>query len=153
MWVPETDPTTRLRNALVLGVNRAIGTASSLQGDYRFYFDTWGISSHTIGVRYFARLSHKVELRLRERLYTQSSASFYQRNYAATATYMTYDRELSSLWSETVGAKVSYQLSDHLVGEAKVDAFYYHYAEFAPLSGISIVLVTLSVRRVRKLTI
>lgn len=135
LWVPETDPDTRFRHALVVGANQAVGTASSLQADYRIYRDTWGITSHTIGLRYFAHLAKRVDLRLRERFYTQDGASFYQELYQAPARYITYDRELSSLWSETLGAKLEVGLTDHLVGELKVDAFYYQYAEFAPLSS------------------
>lgn len=135
LWVPETDPDTRFRHALVVGANQAVGTASSLQADYRIYRDTWGITSHTIGLRYFAHLAKRVDLRLRERFYTQDGASFYQELYQAPARYITYDRELSSLWSETLGAKLEVGLTDHLVGELKVDGFYYQYAEFAPLSS------------------
>lgn len=134
-WVPETDPETRWRHAIVLGVNRAIGAESSLQGDYRLYRDTWGITSHTFGARYFAHLSKRLELRLRNRLYTQDAASFYQSNYTTAAKYITYDRELSPLWSETIGTKLTYGFSDHVEGELKLDVFYYSYADFAPLQS------------------
>jgi len=134
-WVMETDPDTRLRHAFVLGVNRAIGDDSSVQADYRFYFDDWGITSHTIGLRYFTHLTRNLELRLRERFYTQGSASFYQENYTSVTKYITFDRELSSLWSETLGAKLSYLLTPHLEAELKVDIFYFKYAEFAPLTS------------------
>lgn len=135
MWVMETDPDTRFRHAIVLGANRAIGDDSSIQGDYRYYFDTWGITSHTIGARYFTRLTKSLELRLRERFYTQGSASFYQENYTAIAKYMAFDRELSSLWSETLGVKLSYLFTPHVEGELKVDLFYFNYSEFAPLAS------------------
>lgn len=133
LWVPETDPNTRWRHAVVVGLNQAVGSASSVQGDYRIYHDTWGITSHTIGARYNAHLAKHVDLRLRERFYVQNSASFYQEFYETTAKYIVYDRELSSLWSETFGAKLEVGLSDHLIGELKLDGFYYHYAQFAPL--------------------
>ncbi len=134
-WVMETDPETRFRHAFVLGANRALGDDSSVQADYRYYFDTWGITSHTIGLRYFARLTHDLELRLRERFYTQGSASFYQENYTSVTRYITFDRELSSLWSQTFGAKLSYLVTPHLEAELKVDVFYFRYAEFAPLTS------------------
>jgi hypothetical protein len=132
-WVPETDPDTRLRHAIVFGANQAVGEASSIQGDYRFYLDDWGISAHTVGARYFVHLSKRLELRLRERFYLQTGASFYQKVYSQAMTYMAYDRELSALWSNTVGAKIMYQFTDRLSGEFKVDAFYYYYEDFAPL--------------------
>ena len=133
-WLMETDPDTRWRHAIVLGANRAVGNGS-IQGDYRLYFDDWGITSHTLGARYFVRLGNAIELRLRERLYTQGAASFYQSLYTMPARYITYDRELSPLWSETFGAKLTIGISDHLEGELKADLFYYSYADFAPLQS------------------
>jgi hypothetical protein len=133
LWVAETDPDTRWRHALVFGVNRAIGTSSSVQADYRIYHDSWGITSHTIGARYFMHVTRDLEIRLRERFYTQGDASFYQSNYTAPAKYMAFDRELSSLWSETFGVKAIYAFTPHVEGELKVDAFYYYYLDFAPL--------------------
>ncbi len=135
MWVMETDPDTRYRHALVFGVNRAIGDDSSIQGDYRIYHDTWGITSHTFGARFFTHLTPKTELRLRERFYTQGTANFYQENYTSVMQYMAYDREMSSLWSETIGGKISYLFTPHVEGELKVDLFYYSYSEFAPLTS------------------
>jgi hypothetical protein len=135
LWVPETDPETRWRHAIVVGANQAVGAASAVQGDYRLYRDTWGITSHTFGARYFAHLAKHVDLRLRERFYVQNGASFYQQVYETTAKYMVYDRELSALWSETLGAKLEVGLTEHLIGELKLDAFYYHYSDFAPLTS------------------
>jgi len=132
--VEETDPQTRWRHAIVLAANRAVG-AGSIQGDYRLYRDTWGITSHTIGARYFVELSPGLELRLRHRFYVQNGANFYQANYTTTSTYMTIDRELSPLWSETLGAKLSYAFNGHVEAEAKVDVFYYRYNDFPALAS------------------
>jgi len=133
-WVAETDPETRWRHALVFAANRAVGTGA-VQGDYRLYRDTWGITSHTLGARYFVRLSPELELRLRERFYVQNGASFYQASYASPATYMTFDRELSPLWSETIGGKLAYAFSGNLELELKADVFYYRYSDFPALSS------------------
>lgn len=132
--VAETDPGIRWRHALVLAGNHALG-AGSIQADYRLYRDTWGITSHTIGARYFVQLAPALELRLRQRFYVQNAASFYRANYTTTATYMTIDRELSPLWSETFGAKLAYAINGHVEAEAKVDLFYYKYSDFPSLSS------------------
>ena len=87
------------------------------------------------GARYFTHLTSSLELRLRERFYTQGAASFYQDNYASVQKYMTYDRELSPLWSETFGAALYYLFTPRLEGELKADLFYYSYADFPPLSS------------------
>jgi len=132
-WVPETDPDQRFRHAVVVGANLAVFRDSAIQGDYRFYRDTWGIVSHTFGARYFVNLTPRLELRLRSRLYTQSGASFYQANYTATARYMTFDRELGPLWSETLGGKLMWKVADRAEAELKLDGFYYRYYEFPAL--------------------
>lgn len=134
LWVPETDPDSRIRHAIVIGANRAVG-AGSIQGDYRLYFDTWGITSSTFGARYFVKLGDRAELRLRERFYVQGAASFYRSSYSSTQAYMAFDRELSPLWSETFGGKLTYKLSAHVEGELKVDVFYYSYSDFLPLAS------------------
>ncbi len=134
-WVAETDPDTRWRHALVLAINRAVGEDSAVQGDYRIYHDTWGITSHTLGARYFVNLSQRLELRLRHRFYVQNGATFYEPLYQTTAKYMTIDRELSPLWSETLGGKLSYQVAQHVEAELKVEGFYYHYSDFPLLQS------------------
>ncbi|MCB9565546.1 MAG: DUF3570 domain-containing protein [Kofleriaceae bacterium] len=132
-WVPETDPDSRTRHALVIGANWFIPSDSAVQADYRYYRDTWGIVSHTIGTRLFINLTPKLELRLRNRFYTQNGASFYQASYPTTGLYMTIDRELSPLWSDTLGGKLMIALSKRFEGELKVDGFYYKYADFPSL--------------------
>lgn len=129
-WVPETDPDSRWRNAAVVGVNWYLGNEKSLQADYRLYHDSWGITSSTVGTRFFVNLGPKLELRLRNRFYAQGGASFYRDHYATPQTYMALDRELSPLWSETFGGKLMIALGERLEGELKLDAFYYRYADF-----------------------
>jgi hypothetical protein len=129
-WVHEQDPDDRVRHALVLGVNRHVGESTAVQLDYRFYLDTWAIASHTIDVRLIMDLGPRAELRLRSRTYVQGGASFYRAEYHHLETYMSVDRELSALWSQTLGAKLAVKLGENLEGELKLDGFYYSYADF-----------------------
>ncbi len=138
--VPETEPQDRFRYAIVAALNRHLFTDTSLQGDYRIYFDSWGVVSHTIQLRYFVTFKD-VTLRLRERFYYQSGASFFQPHYTSDhpiPTYVTADRELSTFWSNVAGAKVSWRLPwvhRALAVEAKCDVFYFYYTNFALLSS------------------
>jgi hypothetical protein len=134
-WVPETDPGTRWRHAAVVAGNFLVPGDAALQADYRLYHDTWGITSHTAGLRWIKSLGKKAELRLRERFYAQNGAAFYHPAYHAVSSYMALDRELSPLWSETFGAKLSVDLTSRLEGEVKVDGFYYHYDDFPYLAS------------------
>jgi hypothetical protein len=135
--VPETEPDQRFRHAFVVGLNRHLFTDTSIQGDYRFYFDNWGVQSHTIQLRYFVNFKD-VTLRLRERFYYQQGASFYKPHYEEVEPYMVTDRELSTFWSNLVGAKISWRLpwvSRALSLEVKGDFFYFGYIDFPLLSN------------------
>jgi hypothetical protein len=137
--VPETEPNERYRHAAVIGLNRHIFSDSTIQGDYRFYADNWGILSHTIQLRYFVTWKD-VTLRLRERFYYQSGASFFRPHYTAATLqpFVTADRELSTFWSNVAGFKISWRLPwvhRALEVEAKVDYFHFGYVNFALLAS------------------
>ena len=53
------------------------GVAGTLQADYRFYRDDWGIRAHTLEVAWHRRLGERWTLRPALRYYTQSRADFY----------------------------------------------------------------------------
>ena len=136
--VPETEPNERFRHAAVIGLNRHLFSDTSLQGDYRFYADNWGVLSHTIQLRYFVTWKD-VTLRLRERFYYQTGASFFRPHYTAATLqpFVTADRELSTFWSNVAGFKVSWRLPwvhRALELEAKVDYFHFGYVNFALLA-------------------
>ena len=140
--VPETEPNERFRHAAVIALNHHMFTDSAIQGDYRFYADNWGILSHTFQLRYFITWGD-VTLRLRERFYFQSGASFYRENYTADNSsttlqpFVTADRELSTFWSNVAGAKISWRLPwvhRALEVEAKVDYFHFGYSDFSLLA-------------------
>lgn len=135
--VPETEPNTRYRHAAVIALNRHLFTDTALQGDYRYYADSWGVQSHTVQLRYFVTFGD-VTLRLRERFYYQKGANFYRENYTDVeyGEFLTADRELSTFWSELVGGKISWRLPwvhRALELEAKVDYFHFGYQDFAYL--------------------
>lgn len=137
--VPETEPNERFRHAAVIGLNRHLFSDTSLQGDYRFYTDNWGVLSHTVQLRYFVTFKD-VTLRLRERFYYQTGASFFQPHYTTQTLqpFVTADRELSTFWSNVTGIKVSWRLPwvhRALELEAKVDYFHFGYINFALLSS------------------
>jgi hypothetical protein len=139
--VPETDPLQRFRHAAVIGLNRHFGRDASLQGDYRFYADSWGVLSHTIQARFYVTI-RDLTLRLRERFYYQRGADFFRAHYTsdhlAAQPYVTADRELSTFWSNIAGIKASYRLPwvhRALTVEAKVDLFYFGYIDFALLAS------------------
>lgn len=130
--VPETEPGLRLRHAFVAGVNGYLGRHAVLQGDYRFYFDDWGLQAHTIQLRLLLTFKD-LTIRLRERFHFQSGVSFYRPYYTEVQQYMTADRELTTFASNLIGLKLTWRLpflDRALAAEIKGDFVYYHYNEF-----------------------
>jgi hypothetical protein len=75
---------------------------------------------------------------VRERLYAQRGAWFYERSYATPKRYMTRDRELSTFWDSWSGAGVELELVrlgpfETLVADLAGDFFYYHFSDFEGL--------------------
>ena len=133
--VPETMPDQRFRHAFVAGVNQHLFTDSAIQADYRFYFDDWSMKSHTVQLRYFVTWKD-VTLRLRERFYYQNGVYFFKPHYDDVEAFMTTDRESSTMWSNLVGAKISWRLPwvhRALELEVKGDFLYIHYVDDALL--------------------
>lgn len=87
----EVIPSKRWRNALGLRVaNYFPVSGTGVQVHYRYYFDLypgpssdyggtdpWRVSSHTVELRVFQRLTAALELRLTGRLYSQGAAAFW----------------------------------------------------------------------------
>jgi hypothetical protein len=97
--VPETSPEERVLHALALRVRAALGDAYSVGADYRFYLDSWELSSHTAEARVAFLPDRDGEIALRYRFYTQTAAGHYRPTYATLeeGRYYTRDKELSPL--------------------------------------------------------
>jgi hypothetical protein len=137
--IAENDPDLRTRNAVTGAANWAITEDTALGGDYRFYFDDWGMRAHTVDLRLSTYLSPSWLLRFDGRAYTQNSVFFYQPHYTQIETYRTMDRELSRLTEEQVGAKLEYALPGFGPGkqvtvDAKVDLYYWQMPDFPLLT-------------------
>jgi hypothetical protein len=94
------------------------------------------MESHTVQLRYFVTFGD-VTLRLRERVYYQRGVDFYKPHYDEVEPFMTTDRESSTLWSNLVGAKISWRLPfvhRALELEAKGDFLYIKYVDYPLLA-------------------
>ena len=111
------------------------GTDGTARLSYRYYWDTFGIRAHTLGVEYVQPLPHGWTLTPLLRLYTQSSADFYlavadeQLNGDGTpkppvnVIYYTEDERLSAFGAVTFGLKVSKQLNADWLVDLKVEKY------------------------------
>jgi hypothetical protein len=136
--VPETDPGTRTSRAAMLRVVGSVGEAGSVRGDYRYFWDTWGIRARTIDLGYAQHLHDRWLIDANLRFYSQGHALFYADDFTSMMTYMSRNRQLSSFYDVGLGAKASYtawrvpaQYEVKLTGA--VQRIHFHYDDFTDL--------------------
>jgi hypothetical protein len=77
----ENRPGERNMGTALASVNRAFpGHAGALEGSYRFYADTYGVTANTVELRWIQKLGKQVTLEPDLRFYRQDAARFYYYN-------------------------------------------------------------------------
>ncbi|HEY3296096.1 MAG TPA: DUF3570 domain-containing protein [bacterium] len=79
-----------------------------LRTSYRYYWDTWGVKSHTADVKYRFELPHSRYLEPHVRYYTQTAADFHTfglMDGAPLPAYATSDYRYGHLATTTIGLK------------------------------------------------
>ncbi len=107
----ERYPRTRTGNAIGLRARYFLPYRAALQGDYRWYNDTWGIDSSTFEVAYTHPIGDRLLFDVHYRLYMQNAANFYSdlfpfRNFQ---NFLARDKELATMDSQTLGFGVGYE--------------------------------------------
>jgi hypothetical protein len=106
-FAEEVHPSERQRAAVVGRLIRYFETRSSLHTDYRYYRDTWGISSHTAGAEWYQYFGPYWIGRIGYRLYDQSAADFWDERPDPGAPFKTIDGKLRPFTSNLYGLKVT----------------------------------------------
>lgn len=135
---PEAVPDERIRQSFVLRARWSPSQNTFLGADYRLYVDTWGIDGHTAQVVFTHTPTPWFEWRVRDRVYVQSAADFYQDTYDQHRQHMSADRELGPFWSNLVGVKLTFTSPAlgggvRLAGDVKFDAGWQWFSEFEEL--------------------
>jgi hypothetical protein len=107
---PEVDPNTRTSNALGMDYKYYLPYRASLDGQYRYFQDTWAIRAHTFQLGY-TQPWRNFTFDASVRYYMQTGASFYSDlfDYANQQNFMSRNRELSTFHSYSLGGGVSYE--------------------------------------------
>ena len=121
LLVPESYPGTRDSYAIAVRAVKGLTTKddqldSALRFGYRYFWDTWEISAHTLEASFQKRTTERWLGELHYRYYQQSAASFYSDNFASAMTFMARDKELSTFQSHTVGVKATYKMFERRHG-------------------------------------
>ncbi|MGH8203984.1 MAG: DUF3570 domain-containing protein, partial [Steroidobacteraceae bacterium] len=117
-YEPERYPRTRTGNALSLRGRWYLPYRAALEGDYRFYTDTWEIRAHTADVSYTHPLDEEWTFDVHYRFYTQNAAEFYSDLFPREdfQNFLARDKELASMQSHTLGFGVAYEFKPGRVG-------------------------------------
>ncbi len=111
----ELHPRTRTRHAGTLRCSQMLpGIRSAVIGSYRYYRDTWDLSSHTADMKLNTYVVGDLMLGLNYRYYTQGQAWFTRDRYAGPEfradAYRTADYKLRKFSSSTVGFSLTWML-------------------------------------------
>jgi len=106
----ERLPSSRLKTPIGMRFNYYINERFVLRTYYRYYFDDWGVSSHTASVEIPIKITDKFTLYPSYRYYTQTAADYfspYEENLS-TDEFYTSDYDLSEYSANQFGFGVSY---------------------------------------------
>jgi hypothetical protein len=110
-YEPEKYPATRTSNAASAELKYYLPWHAALDGQYRFYTDTWGILAHTLQLGYTQTAFSNWTFDASLRYYQQSHATFYSDLFSSAnaQNFMARDRELAQFHDMTVGLGASYE--------------------------------------------
>jgi Protein of unknown function (DUF3570) len=108
---PEIFPRTRTSNAGSLMLKYYLPWRAAVQGQYRFYTDTWGINAHTGSLEYTHPLWNRWVFSGSYRYYTQTGATFWSDLFPRDGyqNFMARDKENSPLVTHTIGVGATYE--------------------------------------------
>jgi hypothetical protein len=120
IYVHELRPDSRMKHALYWQTKHMLASGDVIDGSYRFMLDDWGITSHTVELKYRYGMGRSY-LEPHVRVYLQSEADFYKR-YLTSTEYnggtpvvqeATADYRLGEMLSSTLGLKWGYQMTEN----------------------------------------
>ncbi len=106
----ERLPNSRFKIPIGIRFNQYLNEMLTLRTYYRYYFDDWGINSHTIELELPIKVSQKFTLYPSYRYYNQTQANYfapYEQNLS-TSMFYTSDYDLSKFDATQYGFGISY---------------------------------------------
>lgn len=109
----EKRPRERDTNALYAQVNQSLGKDVAYFS-YRYFWDDWGINSHTMDLKYRHPLGESTFIQPHVRYYQQTAADFYRSmlsntEVASLPEFASADYRLAELNTTTFGLKIGYR--------------------------------------------
>ncbi|NPA43485.1 MAG: DUF3570 domain-containing protein [Chlorobi bacterium] len=106
----EKLPRTRFKVPLGMRLHYYVNETAVVRTYYRYYFDDWGIRSHTLNLEIPLKISDRFTLYPAYRFYTQTAARYFApyETHLSTQTYYTSDYDLSAFDAHQFGAGIKY---------------------------------------------
>lgn len=130
----ERLPKSRMKTPIGMRFNYYINETFVVRTYYRYYFDDWGLKSHTASIEVPIKISDKFTLYPSYRYYTQTAANYFAPfdQHLSTEKYYTSDYDLSQFNSNQFSFGFSYTdifAKTHLwkLGLKSIDLKYYRY--------------------------
>ena len=141
---PELYPQTRTSNAVSINAQYYLPYRASIQGEYRYFTDTWGIAANTVSLGYTHAWGKRWIFEAGYRWYDQSAADFYSDLFprADAQNFLARDKELSTFTSHMFSVGATYELSSlgwDRLRRSTVNLFYdrinYQYDDFRDITA------------------
>jgi len=130
----ERLPDSRFKVAVGGRLNWYLNETFTVRTFYRYYFDDWGISSHTTSIEVPIKITDKFTLYPSYRFYNQTAADYFRPYESALSTdeFYTSDYDLSEYSANQIGFGVSYTdifAKAHIwkLGLKSIDLKFYQY--------------------------
>jgi len=114
--VGETRPDSKMAYGIALKYAKAMSDTLTLQTNYRYYSDDWGIDSHTLEGNIFYEMGEDWIFQIGLRGYTQTQVDFFSPyiDYFTDEKYASSDARLSEFNALTYKASVDYKINEDI---------------------------------------
>lgn len=145
----ENRPSDRTRSIWFFNLKRFFdGIGGSLDFDYRYFTDNWGVRSNTFDLEWYQKIGDKLIIRPKYRYYSQSAASFYTLDLTGTpidarettqglAPFYSADYRLAKFDTHSYGLKLIYQVGERYSVDAAFERYEMEGKDATPQSAFA----------------
>ncbi|RYZ92044.1 MAG: DUF3570 domain-containing protein [Proteobacteria bacterium] len=111
----ETRPDARSKNSVYVSAKYHLISAGIVTGAYRYFWDSWGMTSHTLSAEYEIPVTVKWRVGADVRYYKQNRADFYRAFVVqgqALPSFASSDYRLGDMDAYTLGLKLSKKINN-----------------------------------------
>jgi hypothetical protein len=101
------EPDRRIRKSAGIRTNFGLSKKTTLELGYRYYWDTWDITSHTFSGAVKTHLSDILGATLELRRYDQTKAFFFKPQYFEAEQFMTVEGKLNSGYTNEISLELT----------------------------------------------